>query len=1317
MPLTSNAPSVAGLVTLRTSDKMSAKSAVESTKSGDIIRSKKGMTLHIEQMVMYCCNECGELLEGARYACSECCHYDSCFPCARKNLHQHLLYREDRSASSYAEELRQLPSMGEVIRRAFKIYGHRQLFGYRDASQITTPSPSPPAAPSDSSLPPLPPYRWITYEEAGTRVDHIGRGLRQLVEPRTFVGICSRVQLGWYLADYTCQINSIIGPVFSQNCSVEDITHIITKTGMKLVFVAAETLPRFLAASAACPTLEFIVQLEDLDDNAIHSSILESRLYTRQFKGLEETCQPSSLLDIPFAVPFWSESIVSEMDKKRKYKRPLQLTPDQAQIWRSKILSAPKPAVFCLSDLERIGVHLPEPAVRITKSDELETLIFTSGSTGLPKGAMFSGVGWRGQAVLPTCSPRIERTLTWTISDRTNDLRQVFLGSAIAIYNGDASRLFEDLAEVRPHQLNATPTFWNKIYTEFEAELKERTRHLSNKVAPSSPAPSSSEPSSSESASTSEAQAPIKRLTKREKARAKHEIREGLMKEYRELIGGRVERIVTGGAPTSKEVLDFMWDCFSGRIAESYGTTEAGGITVRGEFVSGLDWKLVAWEEYTPHDTPFPRGELCVKGREMMEGYYGDPETTKAALDDEGYYRTGDIVQLNAAHSGATIVDRKKNIFKLSQGEYVAPAKMERLIQTVPYVQQVFVYGNSHRDSLVAVIVPHIESVRQHYNSHKESLNLPEIPLDDASLCVSPFVVSFFLSEIALVGLHNKLRTFEIPAAVHLTTIPFTTDNGLQTASEKNSRHAIHKIFKDEIEALYASLETTRSGAKLAVEELIRSQLSLPSVYTPSTANGDSASSSSGANGFNGKDITFAQVGGDSLSAVKLRRAIKQQFDVNVPLDVLLDPNMSVEGLANLVADPARHALAESSQPQIDLQQVASLDPTWKPVQVTSESTVETGVFLTGATGFLGTAILCELLSTTSLLVYCLVRPQKAFTERSMAKRLVSTGLIPGLTNEAAESLVQHRIKLVYGTLEEPHFGLGNAWEGLQQAVSLLIHCGAHVNHVMPYQALAPANVEGTRTCIEMCTQGRHKKLVYISTVSVVANGFALDRPLSKATIPPSLLTATPGYTSSKYIGEVLVWGAIERGFEAVVIRPGFLGSAASSGFANATDVDNRLLRGLALLNASPIFAYGFNLATMPVDYMAKSVLRICDLEGRGDIPKELRCFHLESGESELSVDFIVDELERRGYINRRLDYEDWKTLVSKMDETNPLFTLSETLTSRISFPNRMTRNPAQATYEHVLSKMEAKHPKTETDFVKRWIDWLEENGYLTRPK
>lgn len=1293
---------------------MSAKSTVESTKTGDIIRAKTSMTLHIEHVVMYVCNECHELLEGTtRYVCSECCHYDSCVPCAAKNLHPHLLYREDRSASDYAAELRTLPSMGEVIRRALKIYGHRQLFGYRDASQVSNPTSSPPASDSGASLPSLPPYRWITYEETGIRIDHIGRGLRQLIEPRTFVGICSRVQLGWYLADYTCQINSIIGPVFSQNCSVEDITHIINKTGMKLVFVAAETLPRFLAASAACPSLEYIVQLEDLNDKDVHPTILDSRAYTRQFDGLE-VCQPSSLLDIPFAIPFWSESIVSTIDTKRKYKRPLQLTPDQIQTWRSKILSAPKPAVFCLSDLEQIGVHLPEPPLRITKPNELETLIFTSGSTGLPKGAMFSGVGWRGQAVLPTCSPRIERTLTWTISDRTNDLRQVFLGAAIAIYNGDASRLFEDLADVRPHQLNATPTFWNKIYTEFESELKDRTRHLSQKAFRTADASSASSSSAPSSESISDALLPTKRLTKKEKAIEKHKIREVLLKEYRELVGGRVERIVTGGAPTSKEVLDFMWDCFSGRVAESYGTTEAGAITVRGEFVSGLDWKLVAWEEYTPNDTPFPRGELCVKGREMMEGYFGDPETTKAALDDEGYYRTGDIVQLNATHSGATIVDRKKNIFKLSQGEYVAPAKMERLIQTVPFVQQVFVYGNSHRDSLVAVIVPHIEAVRQHYNSHKESLKLPEIPLDDASLCASPFVVSFFLSEIALVGLANKLRTFEIPAAVHLTTIPFTTDNGLQTASEKNSRHAIYKIFQQEIEALYASMETRNSGAKLAVEELIRSQLSLPSVYNASLANGDGAS---GANGSDGKDLTFAQVGGDSLSAVKLRKAIKQQFDVNVPLDVLLDPNMSVEGLANLVADPSRHALSEASQPQIDLQKAASLDPTWTPVPATSEAPSTPGVFLTGATGFLGTAVLCELLSTTSMPIYCLVRPQKAFTERSMAKRLVSSGLIPGLTDAAAESLVQERIKLVFGTLEEPHFGLNSAWEDLQQAVSFVVHCGAHVNHVMPYQTLAPANVEGTRTCIEMCTQGCHKKLIYVSTVSVVANGFALDRPLSKATIPPSLLTVVPGYTSSKYIAEVLVWGAIEKGFEAVIIRPGFIGSAAVSGFANSTDVDNRLLRGLAMLKASPLFAYGFNLATMPVDYMAKAVLKICDLEGRGDIPNEVRCFHLESGESELSLDLIVDELESRGYINIRLEYDDWKTLVGKMDETNPLYTLSENLTSRGNFPSRLTRNPAKATQEHVLSKLDVKHPETGSDFVKLWIDWLEQNGYLTRPQ
>ena len=176
--------------------------------------------------------------------------------------------------------------------------------------------------------------------------------------------------------------------------------------------------------------------------------------------------------------------------------------------------------------------------------------------------------------------------------------------------------------------------------------------------------------------------------------------------------------MVTGSAPLAKEIVNFMKIAMCCPFYEGYGQTEsAAGICltksedseaghVGGVFPCG-ELKLVDIPEmnYKSTDEPNPRGEVCVRGGNVFAGYFKQPEKTREALDDDGWLHTGDIGAI-LPNGALKIIDRKKNIFKLQQGEYIAPDKLEGAFGLIDLIKQIFVYGDSLQSYVVAIIIP-----------------------------------------------------------------------------------------------------------------------------------------------------------------------------------------------------------------------------------------------------------------------------------------------------------------------------------------------------------------------------------------------------------------------------------------------------------------------------------------------------------------------------------------------------------------------------------------------------------------------------------
>jgi len=191
------------------------------------------------------------------------------------------------------------------------------------------------------------------------------------------------------------------------------------------------------------------------------------------------------------------------------------------------------------------------------------------------------------------------------------------------------------------------------------------------------------------------------------------------------LLGGNVRYLLTASAPIDPAVLELLKVCFSCPFFEAYGMTETSGgssMTWPNDPVVGhvggplpcVKWRLLDVPEmnYFHTDKPYPRGELCMKGPTLTSGYYKRPDKNAETFDSDGWIKTGDVAIIYP-NGTAKIIDRSKNIFKLSQGEYIAPEKLENVFLLSPHIAQVFIYGDSLRNCIVAIIVPHPDKVRK----------------------------------------------------------------------------------------------------------------------------------------------------------------------------------------------------------------------------------------------------------------------------------------------------------------------------------------------------------------------------------------------------------------------------------------------------------------------------------------------------------------------------------------------------------------------------------------------------------------------------
>lgn len=212
-------------------------------------------------------------------------------------------------------------------------------------------------------------------------------------------------------------------------------------------------------------------------------------------------------------------------------------------------------------------------------------------------------------------------------------------------------------------------------------------------------------------------------------------------------------------------------------------------------------------------DKPNPRGEICMRGPGIMKGYFRNPEATAETIDKRGWLHSGDIGMILPGGK-VRIIDRKKNFFKLAQGEYIAPEKIEAFIEISPWINQVVIEGNSLKNTPVALVYPDylqfkstgkftdkVEDIKAYQN------DVNEMARAFTEMSKQADVIKFIEEEANKICKDNKLKQYETPAAIFLMAEEMTPENGQLTPTFKKMRHAIKKRYASELDALFTKVQ------------------------------------------------------------------------------------------------------------------------------------------------------------------------------------------------------------------------------------------------------------------------------------------------------------------------------------------------------------------------------------------------------------------------------------------------------------------------------------------------------------------------------
>ena len=592
------------------------------------------------------------------------------------------------------------------------------------------------------------PYSWFSYETCQSMIDSIGAGLlhKELAPANStghrMVGLYSKNRYEWCIAEQACHAFSLVDVPIYDTLGEEALDFILAQTAMATIFCDKAGVGKLIAAKKRNPAMKFshIISFDAVADDA------------------KAACADASL------------------------------------------------SVSTFDELRDAGAFHPTPHIPPAPTD-VAFLCYTSGTTGTPKGAMLlhknlvadSSSAHTAELGLTKDDVHLSYLPLAHIFERLVQAAWWMCGASVGFYQGDTLKLTEDMKALRPTVFPSVPRLYNKIFDKITGEV---AKNGGAKAAIFHHAFAS------------------KKWWLHNSGTLRHSVWDKIVfKNIAAKVGlDRVRVLLTGSAPISPHVIEFLRIVFSAQVCEGYGQTECSAAatltSVHDQMTLGHvggplacnEVKLISIPEMGYHVTDTVhgqeidasgtivkagvacagRGEVCYRGHNVFPGYYLDPVKTAEALDADGWLHSGDVGVWNVPAGTLSIVDRKKNIFKLSQGEYVATEKVENVYIKAPLAGQVFVYGDSLHSMLLGVATPDLDALKRWAAANGcESSS-------DAEVFAMPAFRAALIAELKTAGDSAGLQSFERVKDWHLDLTTWTIDD-LLTPTFKLKRNDAKK--------------------------------------------------------------------------------------------------------------------------------------------------------------------------------------------------------------------------------------------------------------------------------------------------------------------------------------------------------------------------------------------------------------------------------------------------------------------------------------------------------------------------------------------